>query len=126
MIGKAASAARDRLLTTAPLERLSRGRNACVILSAPIKFTASVLFDDVEAAQIVVDGDAGVVDEDIERLDLRDSGLNLRRARHVQPDGGHACIDMVQRAASAGVDSAGSSCERFVDERPPDAPVGSG
>ena len=85
-----------------------------------------VLFDDVEAAQVVVDGDAGVVDEDIERLDLRDRGLNLRRVRHVQSHGGHAFIDMVQRAASAGVDSARSSCERLVDKRPPNAPVGSG
>lgn len=30
MIGKAASAAKDRLLTMAPLERLSSGKNACV------------------------------------------------------------------------------------------------
>jgi len=36
-----------------------------------------VLFDHVEVAQIVVDGDAGVVDEDIEAVDVIRRPLDL-------------------------------------------------
>jgi len=47
----------------APLERLSSGRNACVTLSKPKRLTARCCFDHVEIAQIIVDGDAGIVDD---------------------------------------------------------------
>jgi hypothetical protein len=37
-----------------------------------------VLLDHVEVAQVVVDGDAGVVDEDIEAVDILGRLLDLR------------------------------------------------
>jgi len=40
MTGKAASAANDRLLTVAPLERLSRGKKGRVTLNGPKRLTA--------------------------------------------------------------------------------------
>jgi len=43
-----------------------------------------VLFKQVEIAQIVVDGNARIVDEDVERFDLIDCLPDLRGAGHVQ------------------------------------------
>jgi hypothetical protein len=85
-----------------------------------------VLFDDVELAQVVIDGDAGVVDEHIERVELLDCCLNMCRVRHVQCHGRHAFIKMVQCAASAGIHSPRTSPERLVNKRSTNASVCSG
>ncbi len=97
MTGKGASAASDRLLTIAPLERFSSGKNACVTLSDAEQVDGQVLFDGVEIAQIVIDGDAGIVDEDVERADLLDRAVDLRGVGHVQRQRRHALIGDLQR-----------------------------
>ena len=37
-----------------------------------------MLFDDVQIAQVIVDRDAGVVDQDVEGVDCLDRPLDLR------------------------------------------------
>ncbi len=84
MTGKGASPTKDRLLTMAPLERFSSGKNALRHFERTEEVDRQVLFDHIEIAQIVVDGDAGVVDEDVEGVDLADCPLDLRSVGHVQ------------------------------------------
>ena len=49
-------------------------------------------FERGTIAQVIVKRQAGVIDEDIERLDSLDSCLNLRRVGHVQGQGRDATI----------------------------------
>jgi hypothetical protein len=65
MTGKPASATSDRLLTMAPLERLSSGKKARHIEHSE-EVDGEVLPNGVEIAQIVVESDAGIVDENVE------------------------------------------------------------
>lgn len=51
-----------------------------------------VSFDDIELAEIIVDSDAGIIDEDVESPDLLDSFPNLRCIRHVQNQRRHALM----------------------------------
>src|SRR5262249_9210722 len=85
-----------------------------------------MLFDHVELAQIVVDCDAGVVDEDIEGADLIDCPLDLRNTGHVQCQGRHAFVGVLQCAAGARVYPLRPPSKRLIDERPTDAAVGAG
>ena len=116
MTGKAASPTIERLLTMAPRERLSAGKNACVTLSSPTKLTAS--FDHFEITQIVVNRDAGIVNEDIERTDLQDCLLDLRSVGYVQSHGRHAFVGDLQRAASTCVDLLCPASKRLGNKRP--------
>ena len=43
-----------------------------------------MLFDHLGLAQIVVHGDTGVVDEDVETVNVPDGPLNLRSVGHVE------------------------------------------
>ena len=84
MTGKPASATRDRLLTMAPLERFSSGKKARVTFNIPKRLTARCCPNGVEIGQIVVENDAGIVDENVERFNSLDSCLNLHGVSHVQ------------------------------------------
>src|SRR6266568_4766564 len=82
-----------------------------------------MLFDHVRLAQIVVHGDAGVVDEDIQSVDLADCPLDLLGVGDVQRQGRHPFIRMLEWAASSRINPLGSSFERLFDECPADATV---
>ena len=85
-----------------------------------------VLLEHGTIAQVVIERDAGVVDEDVERPDLLGRGLDLRRAGHVQDQGGDAPVRVGQGLPRARVHPAGASAEGFGDERLPDAAIGPG
>jgi hypothetical protein len=51
-----------------------------------------MLFDHVRLRQIVVHGDAGVVDEDVQSVDLADCPLDLLGVGDVQRQGRHPFI----------------------------------
>jgi hypothetical protein len=71
------SAAKDGLLTIAPMERLGSGKNACVTLNKPCKLTAGAFQSRRDCLDLRRKGDAGVVDENIECVDLIDCPLEL-------------------------------------------------
>src|SRR5216684_531432 len=77
-------------------------------------------------AEVVVKRDAGVVDEDVERLDSPGRGLNLRRAGHVQGQRRDAPVRVGQGLARTGIDPARASPQGFLDQRLPDAAIGPG
>jgi hypothetical protein len=86
-----------------------------------------MLFDGVEIARIVIDGDAGIVDEDVERADLFDRLLDLCGVSHVQRQRRHAFVGNLQcRAARSGIYALCSAADRFVDECAADAAIGPG
>jgi hypothetical protein len=62
-----------------------------------------VPFEHGRIAQVVVERQAGVVDQDVERFDVIDCSPNVRRVGHVQGQGPDAPIRMGQRPARAGV-----------------------
>jgi hypothetical protein len=51
-----------------------------------------VAFERGGIGQVVGQGDAGVVDQHVQRLDLAGSRLNLRRAGDVQAQGRHPVV----------------------------------
>lgn len=77
-----------------------------------------MLFDGVEVAEIAVDRDAGIVDEEVEALDLIDCPLDLGSVGHVQCQRYHALVDALQWSAGASIHPLGPSPERLFDERP--------
>ena len=68
----------------APRERVSNGRKAWVTPYVPKRLTARCCSSTARSLEIVVQAHAGIVDEDVERLDFLDGRLNLRRVGHVQ------------------------------------------
>jgi hypothetical protein len=83
-----------------------------------------MLFDDLEIAQIVVESNPGVVDEDIECVDVVDGLSDLRNIGHVQRQGRYALIRMLQWPASTGIHPVRPALERLIDERLTDPAVG--
>src|SRR5262249_27323193 len=83
-----------------------------------------MLLDEVGTAQIVVVGDAGIVDEDVEGVDLVDRTLDLRIAGHIQRQGSHAPVGAFQCATRSRIDPLRPPLERLVDEGATDAAVG--
>ena len=90
------------------------------------KVDLEVLFDEVQIAQIVVHGDPGVVDEDIEGVDHVDGLSDLRGTGHVQCYGRDAVMSHVQRAAACRKDPLRPPPKRLRDEGAPNAAVGAG
>jgi len=60
----------------APLERRSSGRKVRVTLNGPKRLTARLCSMAPALAQIVVESDAGIVDEDVEGVDFVDRPLD--------------------------------------------------
>ena len=85
-----------------------------------------VLVECGTIAQVVVQRHAGVVDEDIERLDPGDSCLDLRRVGHVQGQRRDAPIRVGQGLARTGVHPPRASPQGLLDQRLPDAAIGPG
>src|SRR5215472_2012107 len=92
----------------------------------PQEIDGEMLFDYFEIGQIVVNRDAGIVNEDIERTDLLDCLLDLRSVGHVQGHGCHAFVGDLQWAASTRVNPLCPASKRFIHQRPPDAAAGAG
>ena len=126
MSGSGANAIIDTLLTIAPCERVSSGRNAWVTPCVPKRLTARCCSSDGAIAQVVVEGDAGVVDENVEGLDRSTARLDLRRVGHVQDQGRDPLVMVGKRPAGAGVHPACASPQRFLDQRLADPTVGPG
>jgi hypothetical protein len=85
-----------------------------------------VPFEHGTIAQIVVQRDAGVVDEDIESFDLIGSCLDLGGAGHVKGQGRDAPAGVSQGLARAGIHPLRASGESLSDQRLPDAAIGPG
>jgi hypothetical protein len=77
-------------------------------------------------AEVGVEAQARVVDEDVEGLDALGGCPDLRGAGHVQCQRRDAPIRVGHGLPRAGVHLLGASAQRFLDERVPDAAVGSG
>ena len=103
MSANGASAISDTLLTIAPRDRVSSGRNAWVTAYGAEQVDREALLERAAIAEVVVERHAGVVDEDVERLDPLDRGLDLRRVGHVEDQRRDAPVAMGDRPAGAGV-----------------------
>src|ERR1700689_5449842 len=85
-----------------------------------------VLLDGVKTAQIVVESDAGIVDEDVKGVDLVGRHLDLLNAGHIERQWGYPFIGDRECAACSRIDPLRSAPKRLIDERPADSPVGAG
>lgn len=81
-------------------------------------------FNSGAIAKIVVKVDACVVDQDVERSDVRDSSLNLRRVGHIERQKHDPLIRMYKRLSRAGIRALGASLQAFLDQGPADAAIG--
>src|SRR5207302_2701213 len=92
-----------------------------------LEIDGEALFERGTIAQVVVECQAGVVDEDIERFDFLHGRLNLRSVGYVQREGRHAAVSVLQFAASSTrVNPLRSASECLGDERSSDAAIGAG
>ena len=82
-----------------------------------------VSFDDVRIAQVVVNRDPGVVDEDVEAVDSLDCPVDLRSVGHIEREGRDAAVGNAKRAAASGKHPLRASSEGLVDERAADPAV---
>src|SRR5262249_800983 len=69
---------------------------------------------------------SGIVDENVERVDLLGRPLDLRATGYVQRYGRHTAVGALQRAARSRIDLLRSPSERLIDERLADAAVAAG
>jgi hypothetical protein len=83
-------------------------------------------FEQRTMAEVVVQPQAGIVDEDVERLHVLDRRLNLPRVGHVLDQGRDAPISVGQGLPGTGVDPLSASPQGFLGQRSPDATIGSG
>ena len=83
-------------------------------------------FEGVTIAEVGIEPDAGVVDEDVEGLDSLDCGTDLRRVGHVQVQRRHAPIGVGQRLTRSGVHTVRASPQSFLDQRLSNTAIGSG
>src|SRR5262249_51355330 len=77
-------------------------------------------------AEVIAKRQAGIVDEEIERLDLLDGSLNLRRVRHVQRQRRDAPVRVGQGLARTRIYPLRTSPEGFVDQCTPDTAIRAG
>jgi hypothetical protein len=85
-----------------------------------------VPLDRGQITQVVVQRDAGVVDQDIERSDLPGRFPDLRRAGHIQDQRRDPVVGVGNGLARAGVHPPRAPAQGFLDQGPPDPAVGSG
>jgi hypothetical protein len=115
-MGSEAIAASDRLLTMAPLARTSCGRKARVTLSVPNRLTAICWLDDLGMAEIVVDGNAGIVDEHVQVFDRSGRARSVPCRSRQAPAASRAC-----RSAGAGCAPSRKPASRCVEAPHPQA-----
>ncbi len=85
-----------------------------------------VPFEHGTIAEVIKMPQAGVVHEDVERLDLPGRCLNLRRAGHVQGQRRDAPVRVGQGLARTGIHPPRASPQRFLDQRLSDTAIGPG
>src|ERR1022692_3879137 len=85
-----------------------------------------VLLDGVKTAQIVVESDARIVDEDVEGVNLVDRPLDLLSAGHIERQWAYTLIGDCECAACSRIDPLRSATKRLIDERPADTAAGAG
>ena len=126
MSGKGAKAFADRLLTMAPLEPSQQRQESLSHAVGAEQVDGEVPFEHGPIAQVVVERHAGVIDEDVERVDFIDGSLDLRSVGHVQGQGCDAPIPVGQGLARAGIYPFRTSVQRFLDQGLSDAAIGPG
>src|SRR5262249_27609801 len=72
-------------------------------------------FERGTIAQIILERDAGVVDEDVQSVDLLGGHANLCGVRDVEHQRRDAAVSVKKRLARAGIDPLRASPQRFVD-----------
>jgi hypothetical protein len=113
-----------RMFATAPLERISSGKNACVTLAQQVD--VQLLLDRVEIGQVFENSDACIIDEEVKLGNLIDCPLDLRSVGYVQRERCHAWISIWKCAPSARKDFFRSPIERFFNKGCTEATVGAG
>ena len=83
-------------------------------------------FERGAIAQVIIERQAGVVDEDVERPDSPDSALNLLGIGYVQGQRRDALIQVGQGLARTGVHPLRASAQGFLDQRLSDTAIGAG
>lgn len=83
-----------------------------------------VPFDYIEITQIVVDGDAGIVDEDVQGVDFGGRSLDLRNTGHVQRQGSDMPVKVGEDVARSGIHSFRASPQGFFYQRLSDTAIG--
>jgi len=114
------------MVTMAP-PGTNQGRKKCLghVVGA-VEVDGKVPLECGTIAQVVEQEHAGVVDEDVQRLDLACGFPDLLRAGDVQDQRRDARAEMLQRPARAGVHPRRAPGERLLDQRPADAAAGTG
>ena len=92
----------------------------------PEEIDRKVLLDHFGFAQIVVNRDAGIVDQDVEGLDPGCRSLDLRCVSHLQRHRRHPSIGMLPWRACPGIDGFRASFERLVNQRLANATISAG
>jgi hypothetical protein len=88
--------------------------------------TARLCSSTARVAEVVVERDAGVVDQDVERLDGLDRRLDLALIGHIEGDARDARIRVGQGLPAAGVDPLRAASQRLLDQCLPDAAIAPG
>jgi hypothetical protein len=125
MTGTGARVTRDRLLMMPPGAPRMRQESARHIQWTE-EIDGEVLLEQGRVAQIVVNGDTGIIDEDVEAIDLGAGLLDLRSVGHIEPDRRHARVGGEWRAARSRMDTLRPASQCFGDQRLADTPVGAG
>jgi hypothetical protein len=81
-----------------------------------VLFDGEMLFEHGTITEIIVQRHAGVIDEDIEQLDVRDCFLNLGWVSHVQDQGRDAPIRVGEEATRACIHMFRAPPQRLVDQ----------
>src|SRR5262249_27604256 len=92
----------------------------------PEEVDGKVALEYVPVAQVVVERDAGVVDQDVEGVDALGGRLDLRRAGYVQGNRRDPRVRVGGGPARACVHALCAPAEGFGDQRLPDAAIGPG
>jgi hypothetical protein len=82
-------------------------------------------FERGAIAEVVLERNTGIVDEDIESVDSLDGCPNLRRIGNVQRQGRDAAISMGKGLARAGIDPLRPSRQSLLNQCFSDAAIGS-
>jgi hypothetical protein len=98
-----------------------RARNDCDRLNAD-----AFEIECATMAEVVVKRDAGVIDEDVERLEALNSRPSLHRVGHVQGQGRDAVIRVGRWLARTGIHPLRASPQGLLDQRLSDAAIGPG
>ena len=126
MSGIGASAATDPMVTMVPPGTSQGRKEGLGHVVGAVEIDGKVVFERGTIAQVVEQEHAGVVDEDVQRLDLACGLPHLLRTGDVQDQWRDAPVGVLQRLARAGVHPGRAPGEGLLDQCPPDAAAGAG